>query len=59
MNGKLDVEIHNGRVVAVWFNCQVLPFEEHDVSAERAREVLNPDARITERVVVDYQGVRA
>lgn len=35
----LDVEVHNGRVVAVWFRCMQLPFEEHKVDARRAAEM--------------------
>lgn len=54
MNGKLDVEIHNRQVVAVWLNCQLLPFEQHDVDADRAEPGMNPDAIITERIEVAY-----
>lgn len=32
----LDVEVHDGRVVAVWFRCQQLPFVQRDVGADRA-----------------------
>lgn len=32
----LDVEVRDGRVVAVWFRCMALPFQQADVSAERA-----------------------
>lgn len=35
----LDVEVHAGKVVAVWFRCQVLPFEQHDVDLRRAVEM--------------------
>jgi len=27
---KLDVEVEDGEVVAVWFRCQMLPFTQHD-----------------------------
>lgn len=37
--GHLDVETRNGEVVAVWFRCALLPFEQHDVSSERQREM--------------------
>lgn len=35
----LDVEIHQGRVVAVWFRCQSLPYHQVDVDAHRAQAV--------------------
>jgi hypothetical protein len=34
-SGHLDVEVFEGRVVAVWFRCQPLPFKQTDVSPER------------------------
>ncbi len=34
--GHLDVETHEGKVVAVWFRCQVLPFKQVEVDAVRA-----------------------
>ena len=36
----LDVEVHNGQVVAVWFRCQQLPFAQHDVLDDEAAEAL-------------------
>lgn len=38
-NGELDVEVCNGRVVAVWFRCQMLPFRQVQVLPPRAREM--------------------
>lgn len=38
--GHLHVETHNGKVVAVWFRCQLLPFEQVDVDSHRATEML-------------------
>lgn len=36
----LDVEVDSqGHVVAVWFRCLMLPFEEHRVDAARATEM--------------------
>jgi hypothetical protein len=35
-SGHLDVEVYDGKVVAVWFRCQPLAFEHHDVRVERA-----------------------
>ena len=32
----LDVETHNGTVVAIWFRCQMLPFKQFEVGGERA-----------------------
>lgn len=34
--GHLDVELHDGAVVAVWFRCQPLPFRQHTVDRRRA-----------------------
>lgn len=34
--GHLDVETHNGSVVAVWFRCQMLPFWQIEVDDVRA-----------------------
>lgn len=36
---RLDVEVRGGRVVAVWFRCQQLPFRQSEVSADRARSM--------------------
>ncbi len=36
----VDVEVDkDGRVVAVWFRCMVLPFEQSDVDYDRAAEM--------------------
>lgn len=32
----LDVEVRDGKVVSVWFRCQMLPFNQRNVSAMRA-----------------------
>lgn len=37
--GYLDVEVHKGRVVSVWFRCQPLAFKAVDVHDERAAEM--------------------
>ncbi len=37
--GALDVETHNGRVVSVWFRCQVLPFRQTEVGDDRSKEM--------------------
>lgn len=34
--GFLDVEVHKGQVVGVWFRCQLLPFVAREVGPERA-----------------------
>lgn len=34
--GHLDIETFHGTVVAVWFRCQPLPFEQHEVDGPRA-----------------------
>lgn len=47
--GSLDVEVVDGRVVAVWFRCQLLPFEQHDVGDRRRDEMdgVEPGVLIT------------
>jgi len=42
----LDVEVHEGRVVSVWFRCQALPFAQVEVGAERAREMVTMAAEV-------------
>lgn len=44
----LDVEVHEGRVIAVWFRCQALPFHAVDIDALRAAEIADiPVPRLT------------
>jgi hypothetical protein len=51
---QLDVEIHNGHVVAVWFRCQALPFQQVDVDAFRAAEMEHvPAPQLTGVEVLD------
>lgn len=38
-NESLDVEVRNGKVVAVWFRCTLIPFEQADVDKHRAEEM--------------------
>ena len=35
----VNVEVHDGRVVAVWFRCQPLPFDQHEASPRRQAEM--------------------
>lgn len=37
--GEINVEIHDGEVVAVWFRCAALPFTVSDHGADRAAEM--------------------
>lgn len=37
--GYLQVESHENEVVAVWFRCQMIPFKQVEVDAERAAEM--------------------
>ena len=37
--GYLDVETHVGTVVAVWYRCQMLPFQQTEVDGRRATEM--------------------
>jgi hypothetical protein len=44
----LDIETHNGKVVAVWFRCQMIAFGQFEVDADRAAEMERATApRIT------------
>ena len=36
---QLDVEVHDGEVVAVWFRCQALPFRQTRPDGNRADEM--------------------
>lgn len=38
-SGVLDVEVHEGKVVAVWFRCQPLPFRQADAHPARAADM--------------------
>lgn len=40
-SGVLDVEVFEGRVVAVWFRCQRLPYHAAEVDPGRAAEMDN------------------
>lgn len=42
LRGKINVEVDGGgRVVAVWFGCQALPYTQHLVGEGRAQEMRN------------------
>jgi len=43
-NEMLDVETHDGVIVAVWYRCMMLPFRRIEVDAERANEMLKSPA---------------
>lgn len=49
---KLDVGVIDGEVVAVWFRCQMLPFEQYDAS-DGAVGQGNPAIGLTGVEVVD------
>lgn len=36
---QLDIDVHNGEVVAVWFRCQPLPFRQINTDDRRADEM--------------------
>jgi len=45
--GALEVEVDDqGRVVAVWFRCMMLPFKQHKVDQERAHDMETASAAI-------------
>lgn len=37
----LDIETKDGKVVAVWFRCQTLPFKQTEVDNNRTKSMLN------------------
>lgn len=37
--GKLHVEVHNGRVIAVWLGCRNLPFQQVEADDIRAGQL--------------------
>lgn len=41
--GHLDVETFNGEVIAVWFRCQMLPFQQVVIDEQRANSVKSRD----------------
>jgi hypothetical protein len=47
---KLDIEIYNGRVVAVWYGCLALPFDQHDSDWERALEMMRMTKQLNEDI---------
>jgi hypothetical protein len=56
MDGRLDVEVHEGKVVGVWFHCQFLPFQQWEVGAARAAELGDggpDDVIIADRIVLE------
>jgi len=36
----VNVETYNGKVVAVWFRCQALPFDQSETGINRANEMI-------------------
>jgi len=53
----LDVETHHGKVVAVWFRCQMLPFVQTEVDDARATDMESAKGlpRLTGVEVLDCQ----
>ena len=46
----LDVEIYEGKVVAVWFGCLMLPFEVHYCKPGRGQEMKEAHKQMMEAV---------
>jgi hypothetical protein len=42
----IDVEIFEGKIVSVWFRCQILPFTQREVDRRRATEMGRHEAEI-------------
>jgi hypothetical protein len=59
---RLDVEVDEaGRVVSVWFRCQMIPFEQVQVGRERAIEMRSANTglpRLTGVELLDEQGTK-
>jgi hypothetical protein len=49
----VEVEVHDGKVVSVWFRCLALPFEQSEASKERADEM----AYMYERDRIEIHGI--
>lgn len=47
---RLDVEVYQGKVVAVWFGCVALPFTIHNCNEERGRDMISMTNRIEEDI---------
>lgn len=47
---RLDIEVFNGSVVAVWFGCLALPFDEHEADTERAIEMVRMTRNLNEDI---------
>lgn len=54
----LHVETNKGKVVAVWFRCMPIPFEQCPVDPERAAEMerMYVETSVRKLVAVDVQG---
>ena len=51
----LDVETHNGVVVAVWWNCRMLPFDQVLVDQDRAYSMVQTWDALPEITNVDIE----
>lgn len=48
--GHLDIETHDGKVIAVWFRCRTLPFQQHETGYQRfsdLKQMGQPSIQIT------------
>lgn len=52
--GEVNVELHHGRVVAVWFRCALLPFTQEVVGEGRARDMEACNRRLPRITAVDF-----
>jgi|SRR5215831_4574287 len=60
-SGEVNVEVFNGEPVAVWFRCQMVPFDFTPVDEKRANEMLDMaisprDPRLVGLVLKDVDG---
>ena len=52
---ELDVETYNGKVIAVWFRCAMLPFEQAEVSKSRMEDMTGATHKLRGLVAVEFE----
>lgn len=40
MDGKIDIEVYKGRIIALWLGCKDLPFEVHNIDKNRYESLI-------------------
>lgn len=52
--GEVNVELHDGKVVAVWFRCSMLPYTQHVVDDGRAQDMVACNRRLPKITAIDF-----